>query len=256
MVREVPCCIYDQHHTVHHGKVFKANRFEQIHLVQRFSESTAAGWFLYRFNWDHRSVLANNPASRIKWSQTARSIKYQSGALLSNKEDIPVRWRVHSIYYRYFEPTSLWYQQTCKRCILGRKYHHCDWSLHGCQKTEIWEGSRLWWNPTWNAWRLEKMINSFCLVAKFLEELWRVLREYVAVVHLLLAVKSLYSRSEIYIRVKGVKSEPLTVCVGLTDWIPTRCELSPLLFIVCLYWIASHSRVDECVITLGIVEFW
>ena len=44
----------------------------------------------------------------------------------------------------------------------------------------------------------------------------------------LLAAKSLYSCSDIYVRVGRVKSRPFTVSVGLQQW----CVLSPLLFIV------------------------
>ena len=55
-------------------------------------------------------------------------------------------------------------------------------------------------------------------------KLWRVLREYGVDDRLLLAVKSLYSCSEVCVR--RIKSRPFTV--GLRQW----CVLSPLLFIV------------------------
>ena len=44
----------------------------------------------------------------------------------------------------------------------------------------------------------------------------------------LLAVKSLYSWSEVYVRVRRVKSQPFTVAAGLRQ----GCVLSPLFFIV------------------------
>jgi len=47
------------------------------------------------------------------------------------------------------------------------------------------------------------------------EKLWVVLREYSVDDCLLLAVKSLYSCSEVCVHVRKVKSRPLTVGVGL-----------------------------------------
>ena len=60
------------------------------------------------------------------------------------------------------------------------------------------------------------------------EKLWEVLREYCVDCRLLLAVKSLYSCSDVCVCVGGVKSQPSIVGVGLRQ----RCVLSPLLFIV------------------------
>jgi len=56
--------------------------------------------------------------------------------------------------------------------------------------------------------------------------LWGVLREYGVDDRLLLAVKSLYSCSEVCVRVGRVKSRPFTIGVGLRLWY----VLSPLLF--------------------------
>ena len=75
------------------------------------------------------------------------------------------------------------------------------------------------------------------------ENLCGVLREYCFDGRLLLAIKSLYSRSEDRIRVRGVKSQLFTVGVGLRQ----ECVPSPLRFIAFMNWIGSHSRVDEAV---------
>ena len=72
------------------------------------------------------------------------------------------------------------------------------------------------------------------------------LREYGLDSRLLLAVKSLYSCSEVCVRVGGVKSQLFTICAGLQE----GCVLSPLLFIFRLNWIDSRSRVEEGV-TVG-----
>jgi len=61
-----------------------------------------------------------------------------------------------------------------------------------------------------------------------LEMLWGVLREYGVDGRLLLVVKSLYSCSEVCVRVGRVKSRLFTVGVGIRQW----CVLSPLLCIV------------------------
>ena len=58
------------------------------------------------------------------------------------------------------------------------------------------------------------------------------LREYDIEGHLLLAVKSLHSCSEICVHVGKVKSRPFTVGVGLRQ----GCVLSPLHFIVSTQW--------------------
>jgi len=55
-----------------------------------------------------------------------------------------------------------------------------------------------------------------------------VFREYGVGGRLLLAVKSLYSLSEVCVRVSSVKPRPLAVAVGLRQ----GCALSPLVFIV------------------------
>ena len=55
----------------------------------------------------------------------------------------------------------------------------------------------------------------------------------------LLAVKQLYSCSDICVRVGGIKPRPFTVGVE------QGCALSPLLFIVYLNRIENHSRVDR-----------
>jgi len=59
-------------------------------------------------------------------------------------------------------------------------------------------------------------------------KLWGVLREYGVDDRLLLAVKSLYSCSEVCVFVGRMKSRPFTAGVGLRQW----CVLSPRLFIV------------------------
>ena len=62
---------------------------------------------------------------------------------------------------------------------------------------------------------------------------------------LLLAAKSLYSFSDVCVRVGGVKSQTLNVGVG-----PRRgCVLSPL-FLIHVNLIDRHSRVGE-VVTVG-----
>jgi len=65
---------------------------------------------------------------------------------------------------------------------------------------------------------------------------------------LLLAVKSLYSSSDLFVRVGGAKSHAMGVVLQ------QECVLSPLLFIVYnlfyMNWIDSHSLVDEGV-TVG-----
>jgi len=82
------------------------------------------------------------------------------------------------------------------------------------------------------------------------EKLWRVLQEYGVGSRQLLAIKYLYSYSEVYVRVDGVKSQPFTVGIGLRH----RCMLSPLLFISpymnWMNWTNSHSRVNRGV-TVG-----
>ena len=60
------------------------------------------------------------------------------------------------------------------------------------------------------------------------EKIWGLLREYGIAYRLLLTVKSLYSFSEVCVRVGGIESRPFTVGVGLRQW----CVLSPLLFVV------------------------
>jgi len=60
------------------------------------------------------------------------------------------------------------------------------------------------------------------------EKLWGVLREHGVDGRLLLAAKSLYSYSDVCVRIGRVKSRPFTVGDGL----PQGCVLSPLLFIV------------------------
>ena len=66
-----------------------------------------------------------------------------------------------------------------------------------------------------------------------------VLREYDVNCRLLLAVK--LCSSEVCVRVRGVKSEPFTVGIGLQQ----GYVLSPLLLIFCMNWTDSHSRVNE-----------
>ena len=73
------------------------------------------------------------------------------------------------------------------------------------------------------------------------ENLWGVLWEYGVDGRLSLAVNSLYSRSEVSVRVGGVKSQPFTVRIRLRR----RCVLSALIFIVYINWIDSNSWVDE-----------
>ena len=60
------------------------------------------------------------------------------------------------------------------------------------------------------------------------EKLWGVLQEYGVDGRLLLACRSLYSCSEVFVRVSGGKSQPFTVGFGLRK----GCMLSSLLFIV------------------------
>ena len=58
---------------------------------------------------------------------------------------------------------------------------------------------------------------------------------------LLLAVKSLHYCSGVCVGVGGVKPQTYTVVIGFRQ----GCVLSPLLFIVYISWIDSHSRDDE-----------
>jgi len=69
---------------------------------------------------------------------------------------------------------------------------------------------------------------------------------------LLLAVKSLYSCSEVCVRVGGVKSQPFTVGVGL--W-RQGCVLSAILFIVCTVT-AESTRVSLFGAAGSTVCFW
>ena len=73
------------------------------------------------------------------------------------------------------------------------------------------------------------------------EKLSGVLRECGVDGRLLLGVKSLRSWSEVCVDVGRVKSRQFTVVVGLRQ----GCVLSPLLFIVYMNGIDSHSRVEE-----------
>jgi len=73
------------------------------------------------------------------------------------------------------------------------------------------------------------------------EKLWGVLREYGADDHLLQAVKSQYSCSDVCVCVGKVKPQPFTVLVRLWQ----GCVLSPRLFIIYMHWIDSNSRVNE-----------
>ena len=77
-------------------------------------------------------------------------------------------------------------------------------------------------------------------------QLWSVLLDYGVDGQLLQAIKSLYSQSEVRVRIGGKKSKPFQVGIGLRQ----GCVLSPLLFIVYMNWIDMHSRVDEGV-TIG-----
>ena len=72
------------------------------------------------------------------------------------------------------------------------------------------------------------------------EKLWWVLQEYGVDDRLLLAVKSLYSRSEVCVRGGVVKWQPFTVDVRLLKWY----VLSPLLVEVYMNWIEGNSRVN------------
>ena len=73
------------------------------------------------------------------------------------------------------------------------------------------------------------------------EKFWRELREYVVDGHdLLPAFKSLYSFSKVCVRFGDVKSQQFTVGVELRQW----CVLLPLLFVVYMSWIDSHSHID------------
>jgi len=80
------------------------------------------------------------------------------------------------------------------------------------------------------------------------EMLWGVLREYGVDDRLLLAVKSLYSCSEVWVRVRRVKSRPFTIGVGLRQ----GCVLSPLLFKVyisgsqLLRWREPNADLQFC----------
>ena len=59
------------------------------------------------------------------------------------------------------------------------------------------------------------------------DRLWVVLLNYDVRGQLLAAIKSLYKQSEGFVRVKGMKTKPFSVSVGLRQ----KCALPPLLFI-------------------------
>jgi len=78
------------------------------------------------------------------------------------------------------------------------------------------------------------------------DKLWGVLREYGVDDRLLLAAMSLYSYSDICVRVGGVKSQRFTVGDGLQQ----RCAVTTLHSLYELDRVDSYSRVDEGV-TVG-----
>ena len=92
-----------------------------------------------------------------------------------------------------------------------------------------------------NFWEMlgvcQKRLHMFCRPRESIrpDSSWKalgVLREYGVDGRLLLAVKSLYSCSEVCVHVRKVKSRPFTVGVGLRQ----GCVLSPLHFIVSTQW--------------------
>jgi len=73
-----------------------------------------------------------------------------------------------------------------------------------------------------------------------------VLREYCDDGRLLLASKSLYSCSEVYIRVGGIKSQPFTVSVRLRQW----CVLSPLFLLLYISYIQPKFVTESNIMSL------
>ena len=60
------------------------------------------------------------------------------------------------------------------------------------------------------------------------DKLWEVLPKYDMRGQLLVAFKSLYKQSEVYVRANGIKTQPFNIGVGLRQ----GCVLSPSLFII------------------------
>ena len=77
-------------------------------------------------------------------------------------------------------------------------------------------------------------------------KLWKKLHKYGIGGHLLMAINSLYSYTEVCIRVNGKQSKSFHVDVGLRQ----RCVLSSLFFITYMNCMDKLSRTDECV-TIG-----
>ena len=82
------------------------------------------------------------------------------------------------------------------------------------------------------------------------DKLQRVLQEYGIDGHLLVAITSLYCQPEVCVRVNGKPSKSFYVGVGFWH----GYVLSSLLFIICMNWMDTFSRTDECV-TIGRYKF-
>ena len=64
------------------------------------------------------------------------------------------------------------------------------------------------------------------------DKLWELLLKYDMKGQLLVAFKSLYKQSEVYVRVNGIKTQPFNISVGLRQ----GYVLSPPLFIIYSTW--------------------
>ena len=148
-----------------------------------------------------------------KRSHQARSIKDQSGALLSNEKDIFHRLR--EVFKDLLNPVSIT-PPDAQEVHLGGIPSLCSRSPPRCQNTESWKCCS---SHLMSTVRKHRSSHS--------EQNLEVLQKYGVDDRLLLAVKSLYSCSDVCVRVRRVKSQLFTVGVGPRKW----CVMSPLLFI-------------------------